>query len=253
MLNQPDYTRYAEYYDFFELAGFSESKNTNSFLVDLFGINGVQTVVDFACGTGAQTIGLAKAGFKLTASDLNPEMVKVAQKKSKRLKNITFCCGDMCREKYGTFDAAICMFNAIGHLNRAAFLKFLLNAKNNLNAGGLLVFDILNYEAMKTSIFEEYAHMSKEVIIKDHLISHVRNCTLNKRKKQIEISSLICSQDGTHKPEKWSENWQMQIYTSDQIVRLLNKAGFKEIQIFGLNGTPFNNELSDSILAVAQK
>lgn len=253
MLDQPDYSRYAEYYDFFELAGFSESKDMNCFLDDLFTINGVKTVVDFACGTGAQTIGLAKAGFSLTASDLNPEMVKIAQKKSKRLKNITFCCGDMCNEKYGKFDAAICIFNAVGHLTRPDFIKFLSNAKDNLNAGGLLVFDILNYEAMKTSLFEEYAHMSKEVIIKDHLISHVRNCTLNKRKKQIEISSLICSQDGTHKPEKWSENWQMQIYTSDQIVRLLNKAGFKEIHIFGLNGTPFNNELSDSILAVAQK
>lgn len=252
-LNQPDYERYAKFYDTFELAGHSESKEINYFLRALFSINGIKTVADLACGTGAQSLGLAKSGYKVTACDLNSEMVELAKSKAGKIKNIVFKCGDMRYDNYGSFDATISIFNAIGHLSRQDFRKFLKNSKNQLNENGLLIFDILNYESMATSLFDEYKYMKKEALIDDSFVCHIRNCELDKRKKQIKIQSVVHVQDGINPPEKWVEEWEMQIYTSSQIVTLLEKAGFREIQLFGQNGTPFEKDKSDSILAVAQK
>ncbi len=252
-LKQPNYSRYAKYYDAFELAGYEESENLNLFLDDLFTINAVRKVLDFSCGTGAQSVGLARMGYKVLACDLNPEMVALAKKKANNLKNIFFKIGDMCVEEYGLFDACISIFNSVGHLSPESFLQFLKNAKSNLKDEGLFVFDILNYNAMVTEQFEEYKHMNKEAWVDEHLVNHVRNCTLDKKNEQIFVESLLYIQDGVNDPITWEESWEMQIYTSNQIEKYLLDIGFKEVYFFGQNGIEFNDSLSDVILVIAQK
>lgn len=252
-INQPNYTKYAKYYDAFELAGYSESEELNMFLDELFGINSVRKILDFSCGTGAQTVGLARCGYKLLACDLNPEMLKIAKKKAKGIKNISFRLGDMCTESYGTFDACISIFNSVGHLTRKNFLRFLKNAYNHLEPGGIFVFDILNYNAMLSPLFAQYEHMDKELWVDDCLVNHVRSCVLDRRRRQLQVNSSIYVQDGVKKPKSWHESWQMQIYTSEQIVKYLNQVGFREIHLFGQNGIPFYDKITDVILVIAQK
>lgn len=183
-LRQPDYNAYARFYDHFELAGHGESKELNVFLVELFKMNGIKSIIDFACGTGAQSIGLARAGFKVTACDLNPEMLKMARKKAGKTP-ITFKVIDMRDGEAGKADAAICIFNAIGHLSREDCGRFFANAARQLNPGGLLVLDILNFTAIATGVFKEYKYMSREAIIDGMLVHHVRNCSLSRKLRQI--------------------------------------------------------------------
>jgi len=267
VLRQPDYSSYARFYDYFELAGQKESKELNVFLAELFKINDVKSIIDFACGTGAQSIGLARAGFVVTACDLNREMLEQAKIKAQKAEksgksgkagktgklHLTFKAADMREADYGQFDAGICIFNAIGHLTREDCRKFFANAFSQLNPGGLLVVDILNFPAMAGGVFKEYKYMSRESIVDGMLVHHVRNCTLSRVRRQIRVRSVTRWQDGFSDPGEISEDWQMQIYDADELQSMLLDAGFSEIQLFGPTGNEFSHDTSDSILAISQK
>jgi 2-polyprenyl-3-methyl-5-hydroxy-6-metoxy-1,4-benzoquinol methylase len=81
----------------------------------------------------------------VTGSDISSGMLKIAKRKASQEKlNIKFLQGDMRNIRVGKFDAAITIFNAIGHLTKAGFEKTMRNIYQNLNAGGIYVFDIIN-------------------------------------------------------------------------------------------------------------
>lgn len=254
-MKQPDYANYAAYYDYFELAGFDESEELNIFLNELFKINKVKTVVDFACGTGAQSVGLAKYGYQVTAADLSSEMLQIASKKAAKHKNLnlTFKVCDMVEAELGVFDAAICIFNAIGHLSRQRCRDFFANALRHLTIGGIFVVDIFNFQALVAGSFEEYNYMSRELLIDGQLINHVRNCELDEKERIISIRSKTRKQNGSHQPEEIDDSWQMQVYEQKELKSMLKEAGFKEIAFFGPTGCEFEPEKSDIILAVCQK
>jgi hypothetical protein len=44
----------------------------------------------------------------------------------------------------------------------------------------------------------------------------------------------------------------MQIYDADELVLMLTKAGFRQIDLFGSCGTEFETKTSDVIMAIAQ-
>lgn len=251
-LKQPDYGKYARFYDYFELGGREESEELNIFLDELLSINNVKTVVDLACGTGAQSIGLARKGYQVTAADLSPEMLAVAAQKAGKQK-ISFIQADMRSAELGKSDAALCIFNAIGHLSKSECQSFFARVHEQLSPGGLFIFDILNFTAMQTAVFNEYKSMTREAIIDGLLVQHARQCVLKKKNRQIEISSITRWQDGKHKPGELSDHWTMQIYDAEELEKMLNEAGFDEKVFFGPTGSEFDPTTADSIFAVCQK
>ena len=73
-----------------------------------------KTVLDLGCGTGRNTIYLAKQGFLVYALDISKTGVAITKKKAKLLdlKNIKFKVADMKHTSYPNnyFDAVVCMF-----------------------------------------------------------------------------------------------------------------------------------------------
>ncbi|MFZ2190403.1 MAG: class I SAM-dependent methyltransferase [Candidatus Magasanikiibacteriota bacterium] len=53
-------------------------------------LKGVKTILEIGAATGVFSIPLAKRGFKVTHVDFSPEMLDVAKRKAKGIKNITF-------------------------------------------------------------------------------------------------------------------------------------------------------------------
>ncbi len=113
----------------------------------------VKTVLDLTCGTGSQVFHLLKRGFKVTGSDISKGMLKIAERKAKKEKiSIKFLRGDMRTINVGEFDAAITIFNAVGHLTKAGFEKTMRNIHRNLNDGGIYIFDILNLSYVRIPV-----------------------------------------------------------------------------------------------------
>lgn len=80
-----DYTDVADNYDYYvdkiitgDMTGFEE------FHLELAGISGKYGILDIACGTGAITIPLIKAGYTVSALDISAPMIEVLSEKLKK-------------------------------------------------------------------------------------------------------------------------------------------------------------------------
>jgi 2-polyprenyl-3-methyl-5-hydroxy-6-metoxy-1,4-benzoquinol methylase len=80
----------------------------------------VRTILDVACGIGTQSIGLARKGFEVTASDLSVGAVERAKiEAGRRGVEIYYSVGDMrvAHDHHGRqFDLVTACDNAIPHL-----------------------------------------------------------------------------------------------------------------------------------------
>ncbi|NVM27743.1 MAG: class I SAM-dependent methyltransferase [Candidatus Helarchaeota archaeon] len=122
-------------------------------LVPLFKRHDVKRVLDCACGTGVQSIGLLKAGFEVVSSDLSEKMLKQAIKHGKQegvtLSTVQADFRELTRKFSDKFDAVVCMGNSLPHLlSDQEIKKALLNMHQLLNDKGLLVVDIRDLEAL---------------------------------------------------------------------------------------------------------
>jgi len=100
--------------------------------------------LELGCGTGRITIPLKKSGINIEGIDFASEMIKLAQKKSKKEKlNINFKVGNAInfksKEKY---DSIIFTYNSLVMLSQKDLIAFILNLKKILTNGGIFAFDI---------------------------------------------------------------------------------------------------------------
>ena len=99
-------------------------------------------VLDVGCGTGKSFLPLLDRGFDVTACDISPEMVELAQRKAGARADVHVA--DMRRlPVFGEFDLITCIDDAINHLlGPDEVADALACMRENLAPGGLLVFDV---------------------------------------------------------------------------------------------------------------
>lgn len=110
-------------------------------------------VLDCACGIGTQALGLAKIGFRVTASDLSPRAVaRLRTEISQRgldLPSFTASILDLTSVPEANFDAIICMDNALPHLESSdQLVRALGQMRTKLRPGGLLMASIRDYDRL---------------------------------------------------------------------------------------------------------
>ena len=112
-------------------------------------------VVDCACGTGAITLRLARAGHRLTGIDLSGEMLLIAQEKARDFGlRIPFVQQDMrLFEVHRPVDAVISTCDGVNYLTSLADVsRFFACAYRALKPGGRLLFDISSRHKLETVI-----------------------------------------------------------------------------------------------------
>ena len=100
---------------------------------------GARRLLDVACGTGEHLKHL-RAHFDVEGLDASAEMLDIARAK---LPGVPLHLGDMRRFKLGrTFDAAMCMFGAMGHLDTAdEVAEAVACIARHLEPGGVLIVE----------------------------------------------------------------------------------------------------------------
>lgn len=243
----------AQYYDLFELKSQPMYANIMKILEDHFTQHGVTSVLDFACGTGAQAIPLAQKGYRVTACDISPDMLGVAQQKSPQGLDITWKHGDMRQSQMGTFDAVIAMLNAIGYLSAPEFITALRNIRQHLVPTGLFICDNANLEAIRIG-----GYVTGKMI--DTAGEHqgtkfVRLCqsTIDLTSGRFTTQWEAYVQQGIQAAETFTGTWQRQIYTCEELEQMLTTAGFKVLKFYDRYGGEFHPKKTFSVLVVAER
>ena len=244
------YNKEAEHYD-----KFNDENSTiiNKTIDGILAKGKVNSVLDLTCGTGSQVFWLSNLGYQVEGSDINLKMLKLAKAKAKKKKlNIKFSKGDMRTKKVGQFDAVLTIFNAIGHLTKQDFKKSLGNISDNLNDGGIYIFDIfnLNYLLHKDNITKLTIDLQKKS--GDITAREIQYST-------IDSNGILASYDvyyrqkGNSKPKMSKAYQTLQVYSASQLKDILKANGFKVMRQCNIDGTRFSNTQSERILIVAKK
>lgn len=248
-----EYQQYPEYFDIPSNAYHTDEKNKT--IEKVLEKYKSKSVLDMACGTGAQVFYLINLGYKVIGSDFSPGLLEIARNKALK-ENIAaeFIDGDMRNLQVGQFDAVITIDNAIGHLVKNDFNIAISNIYKNLKSGGIYVFDILNLDAMTDEVIEaDSKKMTSESITLDGTVIHnVRHSTIDRDSGIITADEMITiEKNGVQKQIK--NKCSLQIYTMNGLNDILSKNNFKVIEQHKIDAYTFHqDDRGYSILTVAR-
>lgn len=145
--------RHAELYDlFYGTKPYAAEASYIHNLLQRFSGQPVHRVLDIACGTGNHAIELERFGYEVTGSDISLDMLSLARDKAREKgSKVRFEQQDMRTLEVASkpFDAALCLFDAIGHVQTTSAIKQTFGAVHrHLGQGGLFVLEFWHAAAM---------------------------------------------------------------------------------------------------------
>lgn len=244
------YNKESAHYDEFNE---KKSKAINQFIESILKKYKAKSVLDLTCGTGSQVFWLAKGAFEVVGLDINAKMLQIAKSKAidKNL-NLNFIKADMRTARIGKFDAAITIFNAIGHLTKSDFEKAIRNIHSNLKNHGLYIFDIFNlsYLLHKNNITQ--LTIDWQETVGNSKIRDIQYSTIDEEGILASYTTHY-EQHGTNKLKISQHTQTLQVYTNHQLKEMLHRSGFKVIRQCGVDGSRFIQNKTERILTVAKK
>lgn len=155
-ITQTFYNNLATQYDKLFLDWQETTREQAEILKRIFERNGFDRtakILDCACGIGTQSIGIAKLGYDVTASDISDAELVEAEKRAKEngvnicFKHADFCAlSDTFTEK---FDIVIAMDNALPHMMSSNDLESAIKSIiNQVERNGIFVASIRDYDSL---------------------------------------------------------------------------------------------------------
>jgi leucyl-tRNA synthetase len=194
-----------------------------SALVSLLGLAQPKKILDLACGFGRHTNRFASLGHTMTGVDLMPGFIDIAQKDAlQRNVKVRYQTGDMRYMKFGDlYDCVTLLFTAFGYFTDEENLQVLINIRNALKIGGLLVFDTLNRDTILKDIRPYYVNEKDgNLMIDRQSFDILQGRYYNKR---------IVIRDGIRKDKPYF----VRLYNPQEIRALLNQAGLELYNLYG--------------------
>lgn len=145
--------RHAKLYDlFYSAKHYAAEASYLHGLFQRFSARPVRRLLDIACGTGSHAIELERLGYEVVGSDLSEDMLACARDKAGEARiGVRFEKQDMrtLEVASGPFDAVLCLFDAIGHVQTTPAIKQTFRAVHrHLNVDGLFVLEFWHAAAM---------------------------------------------------------------------------------------------------------
>ena len=138
--------------DYDQMTGFeARFVRERPFFTTLVEDHRIKTALDAGCGTGFHSLLLARLGVKVTAVDLSEAMLEKlrghAASEGMSIATARASFQELQQHLKTSFDGVFCMGNALAHLLTADDLRLALdNFSAFLRPGGILVFQVLNFE-----------------------------------------------------------------------------------------------------------
>ncbi|WP_232699265.1 class I SAM-dependent methyltransferase [Brevibacillus daliensis] len=200
-------------------------------------------VLDLCCGSGRHSRALARRGYEVVGVDLSPVLLEQAELNQEPL-DVTYHQFDMREIPFDNeFDIVVNLFTSFGYFDKdEESAQVVTNMARALKAGGEVVIDYLN-----PSFVKEHLILHSEREMNGLLIEENRRIEDGFVKKDILIHDAERNQ-----PRIYRE--QVRLFELDEMMKMLEEAGFKEIQIFGnYDFQPYDKMTSTRMIFFAQK
>lgn len=211
----------------------------------------VKSVLDVACGTGIQSIGLARRGYQVAASDISPQMVRLTRQKA-AAENLAL---EVRRADFRTlspwrgrrFDALVSSGNSLTLLkNEADIERSLHSMLSCLKApGGVGVVGIHDYalaQQRKQTLFVRQAQADE---MGAELLLDVRQFGLQRTR----VSYLfVYLRDGRWRMKSYAKSY-LTLAPEDLASRMI-KAGFREATLYDVSGQRPGTPEDEWVLAI---
>jgi SAM-dependent methyltransferase len=214
-----------------------------SALVSLLGLDSTKKILDLACGYGRHTNRLAALGHSMTGIDLTLGFLDIARQDAIQRKVVVrYELGDMRSIRFeDEFDRVMLLFTSFGYFSDEENLQVLDKASKALIAGGLLVFDTLNRDAVSKDMRPYFVVEKEGNLMIDRLsFDCLQGRLYNKR---------IVIRNGVRKDKPYF----VRLYNPNEVKILISQAGL-ELQHFygGWDGSEFSSG-SHRMVVIARK
>jgi SAM-dependent methyltransferase len=140
-----------------------------------------KTILDVACGTGSPSVGLGLMGYRVTCSDLDQRMLKIAMQKAAAMKaDVGFVESsvdwrELSKHMRSEFDCVIVVGNSFYHLEKDTDkLLALRSFYDVLRPGGVCVIDFLKWDVEYNRIGQTEYESHGERILNDSVVGIFR-------------------------------------------------------------------------------
>ena len=185
------------------------------------------TILDLACGTGTLTGIMCKRGYDMIAADASEDMLMQAQAKLSCLDKMPLLLCQSMEELdlYGTVEATICSLDGINYAEPDALPEIFHRVHLFTEPGGVFIFDINTPEKLRGLEGQIFVDETDDVFC-------VWRAELTEEKDACFYGmDLFQKQKSTWRRTK--EEHLEYIYEPDVLTKLLENAGFCDINIYG--------------------
>jgi SAM-dependent methyltransferase len=199
-------------------------------------------LLDVGCGTGKSFLPLLERGFDVTACDISPEMVELAQRKAGARADVHVA--DMRRlPVFGEFDLITCIDDAINHLlDPSEVYDALASMRANLAPGGLLIFDVNTLAA--------YRQISDIVVEDDDVLLRWRGelAELDGPGGEAEVVIDVFTHEGDGLWRRSLSRQRHRHHPIDELCALVEEAGLEVAAVLGQRtGAVLDAELDEEL------
>ena len=187
----------------------------------------VRRVAELGCGTGSLTRLLARRGYEMTAVDLSPDMLAVADQKCAGL-GVRFVCQDMSRlALLEPADAVLSCLDSVNYVTRpAALRRTFRRAYQALAPGGLFLFDVKTPAALEGADGETCLDEDEDLycVWRADYYPRRRVCAYG-------LDLFLRQEDGSWL--RGGEYHEEYAYTMEELDGFLREAGFRRVRQYG--------------------
>lgn len=208
------------------------TKREGDFLVKALECEAGAHLLDVPCGNGRLSFELAGRGYRVTGVDISEEFIQEARSRlsppadaggTDLNASVEFILGNMSKIEGDTiYDGAYCFGNSFGFLEYASMESFLSGVAHALKPGARFVVETgMAAESILTKFEAEASHQIEDIllIIKEQYLAE-ESCI---------DTEYVFERNGEVESRK-AKHW---IYTVAEIRRMLERAGFEVLNVYG--------------------
>ncbi|MBR5986187.1 MAG: class I SAM-dependent methyltransferase [Clostridia bacterium] len=184
----------------------------------------VKEICDAGCGTGKLMLEMAKRGINVIGVDISEGMLREAQNKAMEAGIVPRLLNQDMRQMAlpHKVDAVTCACDGLNYLrNEKGAAAFFARAFDSVKSGGAFAFDFSSEKKLlqlaKTGLFAEEREET----------AYIMFCGCEGKLLSMDMCAFLKRENGLY--ERFEETHVQRIWQTDEVVTLLEQAGFTDI------------------------